>query len=128
MHDSVRSLRYSLIRGICLRACGGSCVERLHERFDHHGCLLQCVVPASPPEPDDALSGRDVLRVVEIESVQAPAARLPPPAALSRCEEENEISLSLGLTHVSMTYLEHAGAIQRASVIISIIRRERAVV
>lgn len=135
MHDSVRSLRYSFIRVICLRARRGGCVERLHERFNHHGGLLQCVVPSSPSEPDDTLPGGDVLRVVEVQSVQASTARLPPPAALSWCDEKKRketkfhYHLSLGgLTHGSMTYLEHASAIQRASVIISIIRREWTVV
>lgn len=88
VHGSVRSLRYSIIQVICLRARRWGCVERLHERFDHHGGLLQCVVPSSPPEPDDALPGGDVLRIVEIQSVQASSARLPPPAALSRYREE----------------------------------------
>lgn len=73
---------------ICLRTRRWDCVERLHERFDHHGGLLQCVVPSSPPEPNDALPGGDVLRIVEIQSVQASSAWLPPPAALSMSDKE----------------------------------------
>lgn len=73
--------------------------------FYHHGCTLQCVVPASPTEPHDALSGSEVLRVVQVEAVQTSAAGLPPPSSL-----------------------EHGRAIQRRSVIIPVVCREGAVV
>jgi hypothetical protein len=71
----------------CLRAGRWDCVERLHKRFNHHSCLLQRVVPASPSKPHNALAGCDVLRIMKIKSVQASSARLPPPAALDGVRE-----------------------------------------
>lgn len=49
---------------------------------NHHCRLLQRVIPSPPTEPDDALPGGQVLRIVQIQAVQTSTAWLPPPATL----------------------------------------------
>jgi hypothetical protein len=68
---------------LTLRICWCRCVERSNERLDHHGCLFQCIVPASPAEPHDTLPCSNILWIVKIKSIETSAATLPPPAALS---------------------------------------------
>lgn len=67
------------------------CVQRPHERLDHHRRLLQRVVPSSPSEPYDSLTCGDVLRIMQIKSVKTSAATLPPPAALCARERWSDL-------------------------------------
>lgn len=70
------SVPFRRLRPICCDHCLGSF------RSDHECCLLQCVVPAAPTEPNDALPCGQILRIVQIQAVQTSSAWLPPPAAL----------------------------------------------
>lgn len=59
-----RRRRRDLLLGCCLWSSG----------FDHHGGLLERVIPASPAEPNDALPGGQILGIVQVQTVQASTA------------------------------------------------------
>jgi hypothetical protein len=104
--------------------------HHLTTRSNHHSRFFQRVVPAAPLEPNDSQFGCNVIGIMEIQSVQASPTRSPPPAALHRkmiVTFYNCVNYQFS-ARINKVHLEHAGAIQRASVIISVVRGERTVV
>jgi hypothetical protein len=69
------------------------------------------------------------VRVAQVEPVQASPTRFPPPAALLEQIIVTRVNVMFRIIRsAESTNLEHAGTIQQASVIISVVSREWTVV